>query len=176
MIVSVLSCTSTQQGLSEDSNQLRLNCLKKKIAVDCAQYAYNIEATNPSLAAQFNQRACVLGEESACMTNKQTSKSSIEHNMELLQSSAEDMYACYYEAAGVMKREEVSNGNNETKSIHINVKLKSSGKVASITIERNQIENAAANCIRRMINLIEFDPGPRIQNLDYKLTVPKAYL
>lgn len=176
------SCES--QGLKPKQNdreygelqELRTSCLRKKVAIDCAEYASLIETTNPTASSEFRQRACVLGEEASCFDKSVVSKSSIEHNMNLLQSSAEDMFACYYEAAGEVKREEVANGNKDTKSIHINVKLKSSGKVASITVERNQIENAAVNCIRRIINLIEFDPGPRIQNLDYKLTVPKAYL
>lgn len=156
--------------------EYRVGCLRDKIALDCAQFAYNVKDSNPSVAAEYNKRACALGEESACFNITQTGKSPIEKNMTLLQDKSNDMYACYYESAGETKREEKEEHSQDTKTIKINVKLGTSGNVTSVSIERNQVESAAFSCIKKIINTIEFVGSKNLQSLDYSLTVPKAYL
>jgi hypothetical protein len=181
LILTIVSCSSSGtsknsiSSTNEEMQELRISCLRKKSALDCAQYAYLVKSTNPSMAAEFNQRACALGEESSCFNADQTEKSSIEENMTLIQSASSDMYACYYAAAGEVKREE-STVNKETKTIKVQVKLLASGDVREIYVQKNQVENAAVNCIKKIINSIQFEPGPKPQNLEYVLTVPKAYL
>jgi hypothetical protein len=172
----ILSCSSTAKVDNDELKELRVNCIRKKSALDCAQYAYEVQSTNPTVAAEYNKRACALGEESACFNNNQTEKSSIQKNMTLLQSASSDMFACYYEAAGETKREEEYGPAKETKTIKINVKLAASGAVKSITVERNQVESVAVSCIKDIIGAIEFEAGSKPQSLDYSLTVPKAYL
>lgn len=175
------SCSSIEHAQDNDSvkndelQEYRLSCLRKKVALDCAQYAYLIKTSNPSMAAEFNKRACALGEESACFNNNQNEKSSIQQNMDLIQSASNDMYACYYNVAGAVKREETLK-NSETKTIKITVRLLASGDVREIAVQKNQVENEAVSCIRKIINAIEFEPGLKPQNLEYSLTVPKAYL
>jgi hypothetical protein len=159
----------------EELQEYRLSCLRKKVALDCAQYAYLIKASNPALSAEFNQRACALGEETSCFNSSASEKTAIQKNMDLIQSASSDMYACYYNAAGAVKREETIN-SKETKTIKITVRLLASGDVREIAVQKNQVENEAASCIRKIINAIEFEPGPKPQNLEYSLTVPKAYL
>jgi hypothetical protein len=171
----LFSCSSEEHVSASELKELRVGCLRDKEALDCAQVAYYMKDKNPTMAAEYNKRACALGEDSACFNNSHSDKSAIQKNMALLQGKSTDMFACYYDAAGETRRNEDLD-EKDTKNIRINVKVGTSGEVTNVSVEKNQIESEAFSCIKKIINTIRFVPSKNLQSLDYSLTVPRAYL